>query len=813
MKLLVNLIITLCVAMSVSATTIHVPADQPTIQAAINAASNGDTVLVSPGIYHENLDLLERNIVLCSRYLTTKDTTFINSSIIDGSGVANVVKINGGQDSTSKIAGFTIRHGIGGSAAGGGIYCGANSQTVVEHNIVEDNQDGGLCAWRANPRIQYNVIRNNTSAGPGAVEGGGIYCFQVTATIRNNLIVGNTATVGGGVFYYYSSCDIQNNTIVNNAAHNWGGGIAFSYNINMPCPGVIRNNIVWGNFSDQIVRACDVRYCDVQGDSSGNGNLSVDPQFVNLATGDYRLQSTSPCVDAGDPDPAYNDPDGSRNDMGAFPLHGGPEPPVLSPIGAKSVAEGEQLTFRINAHDPNLTIPTLTIENSPVGSLFVDSGNGAGSFSWTPSYQQAGSYDVLFIASDGTLADSELVIITVTNVIRPPEITALTIDGLAQHQNLTSHQPLFLWQYVDPELLPQTRFEIGVGSDSDWVYSEDWNPAPSTSPDTFVTYNGSPLVDGQSCYLRLRVFNGPLWSNWFETTFRMNSLPSTPVQIRPIANSVATTNTPTLWVHNATDAEGDLLTYEFNGFHDTDCVAGPPITLTGIASGTDSTGGQIITSLSENCRYWWMARAYDGHEYGPWSPWSIFYVNGTPEPPIAFALKSPVDSGLWPEFNMLPTCIWNQTYDPDPFDTILYKLELSDRANFSFAYVKDSLNQPQFTLTDSLYFGTRYYWRVTAQDRTGLKMMAPVRDFWTWKPGDADHSHTVDISDLMSAVDFLVSSIPITPLFVGDFNGDCTVDISDVMYMVDFLTGSGPAAKAECNPPLRIGEGAGERSK
>jgi hypothetical protein len=50
----------------------------------------------------------------------------------------------------------------------------------------------------------------------------------------------------------------------------------------------------------------------------------LDPLFAGAATHDYSLKSSSPCIDAGDPDPVYNDPDGSRNDVGAMPFEGIP---------------------------------------------------------------------------------------------------------------------------------------------------------------------------------------------------------------------------------------------------------------------------------------------------------------------------------------------------------------------------------------------------------------------------------------------------------------------------------------------------------
>ncbi|MGB2698299.1 MAG: tandem-95 repeat protein, partial [Candidatus Zixiibacteriota bacterium] len=98
--------------------------------------------------------------------------------------------------------------------------------------------------------------------------------------------------------------------------------------------------------------------------------------------------------------------------------------PVLDSIGAKSVDEIQTLEFRVSASDPDGDALTLSAENVPTNATFVDSGNGAGSFTFDPDYTQAGLYNVTFIASDGTLADSELVAVTVNNVNRSPLVDA-----------------------------------------------------------------------------------------------------------------------------------------------------------------------------------------------------------------------------------------------------------------------------------------------------------------------------------------------------------------------------------------------------
>ncbi|HWO56507.1 MAG TPA: tandem-95 repeat protein [bacterium] len=115
---------------------------------------------------------------------------------------------------------------------------------------------------------------------------------------------------------------------------------------------------------------------------------------------------------------AVNSP--KRNDGASGTLQGDPFPPVLAPIGPKSTDEGQNLNFAVSASDENGTSPSLSAIGAPPGASFVDHLNGSGTFNWTPNYLQAVIDTVLFIASDGTLADSEYVEITVNEVTDPP---------------------------------------------------------------------------------------------------------------------------------------------------------------------------------------------------------------------------------------------------------------------------------------------------------------------------------------------------------------------------------------------------------
>jgi hypothetical protein len=256
---------------------------------------------------------------------------------------------------------------------------------------------------------------------------------------------------------------------------------------------------------------------------------------------------------------------------------------------------------------------------------------------------------------------------------------------------------------------------------------------------------------------------------------------------------------PTLIVQASSDAEGDILTYDFQAYRDAACGDLEFYDTTGVSEG-DAVAAWQIDTLQENCRHWWQARSFDGFEYSGWSGYDSFWANGTPEPPTAPQGQYPPDIGNMPVFNMLPTFLWSASTDPDPVDTVRYKLEIAMDSNFTFVQTIDSLPSASHTLTDSLTFGTHYWWRVTAFDNTGMSTRSPnTPDFWTWTLGDLNHSHDVEISDLVMLVDFMFNGGPAPhPLFVADIDGSCTVDISDLVYLVEYMFIGGPAPLVGC---------------
>ena len=241
----------------------------PFIQARINAAQQGDTIWVDPGLYLDNITL-KNGVMVKSRHGP-------KVTIIDGRGADIVVKA-ANLNRSAVLEGFTITNGKGNIVTGGGIDLDLSSATI-KNNIIIGNDPHG---------IKHRGFES--------------------AWVERNLIIGHT--FGWGVYANNSQAIFINNTIVGN-----GEGV-HAIGFYVPSPTIV-NCIFWNNGEDLTYTAV-ATYSDIQDGDPGTGNISTDPLFVDAEHGDYHLQEGSPCINAGHPDPSFNDPDGSRADMGAF---------------------------------------------------------------------------------------------------------------------------------------------------------------------------------------------------------------------------------------------------------------------------------------------------------------------------------------------------------------------------------------------------------------------------------------------------------------------------------------------------------------
>ncbi len=194
--------------------------------------------------------------------------------------------------STPVIAACTIFDNS--AESGGGFYCQNGHQTIrssrIIQNLAHGNGGGIYCAESSSADVSNSFLEGNVAYN----EGGAIFCGQFSSVIVNNLtFVDNWDRRGGAVVDFYSGLNLKNSIFS-------GGGI-FSYAGSQP----------------ELSYNC---YEFLSGEEEGS--LGGDPLFVDPDNGNYRLQLSSPCIDAGNPDPRYNDtclPPGQgsiRNDMG-----------------------------------------------------------------------------------------------------------------------------------------------------------------------------------------------------------------------------------------------------------------------------------------------------------------------------------------------------------------------------------------------------------------------------------------------------------------------------------------------------------------
>ena len=341
-----------------AADILNVPGDFSTIQAAIDAAVAGDTVLVGPGTY------TERPVI--SKDITVESSDGPQTTFIDGNLAGTVVTVDAEAAETPVLRGFTIRRGnhsiwagiritgdaliednvITESCDGYAVVAG-NSSATIRENVISGNgtpgcgSDGGLSIGGSGVQVLDNVIADNTGVGihlngaqtsliarnvirdNGGGTGGGIEMINApNPVIVNNLITGNAGVLGPGIYWNSSEAGtvIANNTIVNNTV---------LPGANLPSSGVYVQGVTLAFvFANNIIASSHDKpalYC--AGDFGGNApppshndiwnsvgsavegvclglvgtdsNVSIDPKFADPGVGDFHLRPDSPLIDAG----------------------------------------------------------------------------------------------------------------------------------------------------------------------------------------------------------------------------------------------------------------------------------------------------------------------------------------------------------------------------------------------------------------------------------------------------------------------------------------------------------------------------------
>lgn len=372
-------------------------------------------------------------------------------------------------------------------------------------------------------------------------------------------------------------------------------------------------------------------------------------------------------------------------------------------------------------------------------------------------------------------------------------VTANVLPSPGARMNLTVHTPSIAWSYYDPQGLPQQMYQVEVGTDTNWSTAEMWAPGAVAGADISVPYAGAELVDGVRYYIRVRTYNGLLWSAWAKVEIRMNSVPSTPTIQSPTAMAGTMDDTPDLTVANAADPEYDVLTYGFEVYDDS-AMTTLAASVTGQTQGTGgTTKWKVATALSDDQDYYWRARAADAYEPGAWTPLASFWVNSVNQAPNAFSLVSPADGAKLSDLH--PTFVWHRTDDTDPFDSVAYTLRYATDSLFLHGQSITGIADTQYTPTQALEYGQTYYWRVLAVDRFSAGTSSTETfSLLTALIGDANGDGGITVGDAVFIINYVFRGGPAPdPRASGDPNCDGNVNVGDAVFLINYIFRGGPA--------------------
>ena len=318
--------------------TVHVPDEFETIQAGIDAAVEGDTVLVADGTY---TGAGNRDLYLGGTPITVLSENGPEYAVIDCESSGRGVSFDQDKGLGSRFEGFTITDGTESNFDGGGIYC-YYSSPVIENCKISNNSaknGGGISCLYSGPVIKSCTVSGNSVSLDGAGifsayssvsisdcvisengigtqnDGGGIYLDNSFSTLTNCLLTENDGLHGGGIYARESVIFSKNCTFSRNEVSGSSSTAVYLFGSEL----MAINCIFWKRSSEIVTNTSEARinYSDIEGGwlGGGEGNIDEDPLFMDPEAGDYSLQPGSPCLDAGD---LYSrlDQDGSINAMG-----------------------------------------------------------------------------------------------------------------------------------------------------------------------------------------------------------------------------------------------------------------------------------------------------------------------------------------------------------------------------------------------------------------------------------------------------------------------------------------------------------------
>jgi parallel beta-helix repeat protein len=803
-----------------------------TIQHGINVSSNSDTVLVAPGIYHENIDLFGKAIIMKSQ--SGAESTIIES-LNSGS---PIIYTNCYSIAFTVINGFTLLNALNTPA----IKIDTSNISVL-NNIFESNTNniwpggGGIGAWGPGVRrISGNVFRNNS-----AYSGGAINNIFGTVSIDSNIFESNnyhavylehsdSSNIRYNLFYSNQggleissswNCVISNNTFVNN--NTYASIIPWVLHHSKIINNIISLNAVGiaGFASDSITLCYNNVWqntVDYDGIIPGEGSISVNPLFVGGDPANYHLLRSSPCLDVGDPNSPL-DPDSTRADMGAYffdQSYSILDYSLISPIN-NTIVNGANFVWH--------------------STTDLDSG-------YTVYYKLYWDINPSFLATDSsvTLSDTFFTNQEAARSLRYYwKVEAFNYHALPIYSNQT-------WSfYLNGYPTRPAPFAPENGRDADSTALISW--LVSTDPDSFDAVSYTIQIDNDSAFaspevnqsglrsgiilddafaIRLGELEGHenlqadtryfwrvraddnygLSSDWTDGTnwfvyLAQNHPPNAPDSgFSPTGGEEVISLTPLITWANGSDPDPDdhaeNLSYAIRLSTDSSFIGFIYYDTTGI--GLNQI--QPVAELADNTRYYYEIKTIDdGGLSSGWSARQDFWTNHYNFPPEPFPLMEPLAGTKQVVANTHFT--WGGTVDYDPNSSFTYSIQFSPDSTFQWiARQVAGVNDTAITIaTDTIALVGAYpFWRVVAVDDDGLMRIGGIpeqaRRMIILPPGDANSSGNVTGLDVVYLVNYFKSKGPAPdPLLAGDANGSCSTTGLDVTFLVRFFKGMGPAPR------------------
>ncbi len=483
-----------------------------TIQAAVDVAVAGDSVVVTNGVYNTGYattsayyngdEIRFKNRVLINKAITVRSVNGAAATIIEGlQFINNSAAIRCVYMSQGVLDGFTLQKGTTqytltpGYCEGGGVNMyGSSADAEVRNSIIQNCQahKGGGAAFSRLYNCTLSGNTGNDRAG-GALESvlntctlvnnsAGIGAGAFNGTLNNCILSGNTATDRGGGSY---GSTLNNCLLIGNVA-NQGGGIAYGGMNNCTVVGNRASNdsgygcgtygsggnncIVWGNTKPSGTvdnnSGSGFSYSCTTPSVSGVGNISSAPLFLDSANGNYKLQAISPCINAGNNAvvQGLSDLSGAPRvqagvvDMGAFEFD------LANEIASKFGLETNSVAFCGNAQNSGISFSNTTVtirgaligHNASSGFTFTSQNQGRLTFRWNVSSEYY--FDTLSFYVDDVL----------TAQISGKNVTWTSVTNTV----MTAGPHIFKWEYAKDA-------DTSVGQDTAWIADVVWTPRSS----------------------------------------------------------------------------------------------------------------------------------------------------------------------------------------------------------------------------------------------------------------------------------------------------------------------------------------------